>query len=251
MLELLAPPGLDSFWALLLIAISSVTSFVTASVGIGGGMILLAIMANLLPGAAIIPVHGVVQIGSNVGRTAVLLPNVDWKIVAPFLAGSLLGAALGGLTVARRPPGLIKLGLACFVRWTAWLPMPAVRGRMVTVGTGVVSSFLTMFFGATGAFISAMVKTFQLDRLAHVATQSACMSGQHVLKVLVFGILGFHFAPYAGLIIAMIASGFVGTLLGKQFLIRSNDARFHRLLSVVLTLLAIRLIYEAVGAVWE
>jgi hypothetical protein len=36
--------------------------------GIGGGAALLAVMASLVPPAALIPVHGVVQVGSNLGR---------------------------------------------------------------------------------------------------------------------------------------------------------------------------------------
>ncbi|MEM7426319.1 MAG: sulfite exporter TauE/SafE family protein [Pseudomonadota bacterium] len=113
--DFLIPPGLDALWTAALIALSAVTSFITASVGIGGGVILLAVMAVALPGAAIIPVHGAVQIGSNAGRTAVMLSSVNWRIVAPFLAGSLIGAGLGGLTVVQLPAELIKLGLAAFI----------------------------------------------------------------------------------------------------------------------------------------
>ena len=91
-----------------------------------------------------------------------------------------------------------------------------------------------------------MVKTLKLDRLAHVATHSACMVAQHLIKVLAFGLLGFAYGPYAGLTAAMIASGFLGTVLGKRVLVKMKDRTFHRVLSVVLTLLALRLLYEGV-----
>ncbi|MEM8689778.1 MAG: sulfite exporter TauE/SafE family protein, partial [Pseudomonadota bacterium] len=65
MFEALLPPAIEPVWAALLIAVSAVTSFVTASLGLGGGVILLAVMALIVPGPAIIPVHGAVQIGSN------------------------------------------------------------------------------------------------------------------------------------------------------------------------------------------
>ena len=208
----------------------------------------MAVMAVIVPGAAIIPVHGAVQIGSNAGRTAIMLSHVQWTIFGPFLAGSLVGAALGGLAVVQLPVGGLKLALGCFILWTAWGPPLGLRGRGVSVVTGTVSSFLTMFVGATGSFISAMVKTFRFGRMEHVATHSACMVAQHVVKVLVFGILGFQFAPYAGLIVAMIASGFLGTVLGKRVLLRSDDIKFHRILSVILTLLALKLIYDGFSA---
>ena len=48
--------------------------------------------------------------------------------------------------------------------------------------------------------------------------------------------------------LAMIASGFLGTVLGRHVLMRSADERFHKLLSVVLTLLALRLLWEGIGS---
>lgn len=247
MIETLVPPALEPFWAFLLIAVSAATSFITAAAGIGGGMVLLAVMAVIVPGAAIIPVHGAVQIGSNAGRTAIMLSHVQWSILAPFLAGSLVGAVLGGLTVVQLPAATLKLALGCFILWTAWGPPLGLRGRMISVVTGAVSSFLTMFVGATGSFISAMVKTFQFGRMEHVATHSACMVAQHVVKVVVFGMLGFQYGPYVGLIVAMIASGFLGTMLGKHVLLKSDDVKFHSILSVILTLLALKLIYDGLG----
>ncbi len=244
LLEALVPPDLEPFWAFTLIAVSAGTSFITAAAGIGGGIVLLAIMAVIVPGAAIIPVHGAVQIGSNAGRAAIMLSHVQWAVFGPFLVGSLAGAVVGGLTVVQLPAAGLQLTLGFFILWTAWSSLPGLRGRMVSIVTGAVSSFLTMFVGATGSFIAAMVKTFNFGRMEHVATHAVCMVAQHVVKVVVFGLLGFQFGPYLGLIIAMIASGFLGTVIGKRFLLKTNDIKFHRVLSIILTLLALRLIYE-------
>ncbi len=244
MIESLFPPGIEPFWALFLVAFSAVTSFTTAAAGIGGGTILVAVIAVIVPVSALIPVHGAVQVGSNAGRTAILLPHVDRSVLLPFLGGSLVGALVGGFTVVQLPEAILKIGLGLFILWTAWGPTLGLKGNLVIVGTGVVSSFLTMFFGATASFIAAMLKTLKLGRMEHVATQGACMVAQHVIKVIVFGFLGFEFTPYLGLILAMIASGFIGTLIGKHVLLKSNDTRFHRILSVVLTLLALRLLYD-------
>lgn len=250
LLEVLVPPALEPIWALTLIAVSAATSFITAAAGIGGGIVLLAVMAVLMPGAAIIPVHGAVQIGSNAGRAAIMLSHVQWTIFGPFIAGSLVGAVAGGLTVVQLPSQWLKFALGLFILWTVWGPPLGLGGRMVGVVTGVVSSFLTMFVGATGSFISAMVKTYKFGRVEHVATHSMCMVAQHALKVVVFGLLGFQFAPYAGLIVAMIASGFLGTVLGKRYLLKTDDIKFHHVLSVILTLLALKLTYDGLSVLW-
>ena len=244
------PPDISMSATLALVLISSATSFLTAAAGIGGGIVLLAAMALLVPAAVIIPIHGAVQIGSNAGRTALMLPHVERSILLPFIFGSVFGAALGGLTVVQLSPGVLKTGLACFILWSVWGRPIGLQGRLVTVGTGMVSSFLTMFFGATGTFVSAMVKTLKLGRMEHVATHAACMVAQHLIKVIVFGLLGFAFSPYLGLIIAMVVSGFIGTLVGKHFLKKLNDKIFHRILALILSLLAIRLLVEGIVLLW-
>jgi uncharacterized membrane protein YfcA len=72
------------------------------------------------------------------------------------------------------------------------------------------------------------------------------MVAQHAIKVVAFGLLGFNYGPYAGLIIAMVLSGFLGTVIGKHVLVKMNDQTFHRVLAVILSLLALRLLYEGV-----
>jgi len=91
-----------------------------------------------------------------------------------------------------------------------------------------------------------MVKSMRLGRVEHVATHSACMVAQHFIKVIAFGLLGFNYGPYAGLVVAMVLSGFLGTVVGKHVLVKMNDQTFHKVLAVLLSLLALRLLYEGV-----
>jgi uncharacterized membrane protein YfcA len=105
-----------------------------------------------------------------------------------------------------------------------------------------------MFFGATGSFVSAMVKGMNLDPLRHVATHSALMTLQHALKVVAFGLLGFAFGPYLPIVAAMIASGFVGTLIGGRLLARLGGVYFKPVLNAILLLLALRLVWSGASA---
>jgi len=251
LLPLLLPPELPAWAALLLIALSAFTSFISAAFGLGGGVLLLAAMAELLPLAALIPVHGVVQIGSNAGRALVMWRHIQLSVLLPFLLGGIVGAALGGLTVVRLPDWLLYFGLGAFVLWAAWgRGVPPLGRRAVAVG-GAVSSFLTMFFGATGPFVAAVIKTLNLGRMEHVGTFAACMVLQHGLKIVVFGLLGFAYGPYLPFIGAMIAAGFVGTVIGRRVLHRMGDVNFTRALTIVLTLLALRLLWNGVDALLQ
>ncbi len=241
--------GLGWQVATVLIVVSFASSFITAAFGIGGGAVMLAVMASLMPAAAIIPVHGVIQAGSNVGRLVIMLRHVSRVTLLPFTLGALLGVALGGAVVVQLEAGVIQLSVGLFILWSVYAKPPAFLKRSGAVAGGV-SSFLTMFFGGTGPFVAAYVRAQNFDRMQHVATHSALMTLQHLLKSLVFGFLGFAFANWAVLIIVLVAVGFLGTLVGRMVLTRLEDTRFRRILSIVLTLLALRLIYAGAMDLW-
>ena len=233
------------FW--LLVVVSFFTSFTTAAVGIGGGTVLLAVMAQVVPVKAIIPVHGVVQLGSAVGRTLVMYASINKALFGWFLIGCVVGAIIGGQIVVTLPVNMLRVTLGMFILYSTW--GPALGGlarstKALAVG-GLLTTTLTMFVGATGPFVMALVRPFQLPPLAVVATFSACIAFQHLVKVLVFGLIGFAFGPYLPLILLMIATGFAGTLLGKRHLLRVDPKKFAMGLNIVLTLLALRLIAQA------
>ncbi len=243
MIDGLAPAGLGAPAAWLLVAASLATSFVTAAFGIGGGVLMLGVIATALPPAAVIPVHGVIQLGSNAGRTVLLVKSISGELALPFLAGSVLGAAAGAMVVVELPPALWQTALGLFILWSAWARLPAFRGRGALVATGVVSTFFSMFFGATGPFVAGVLKPLRLDRRVHVATHAACLTAQHLLKVMAFGALGFAFVDYAPFLALMIAAGFAGTGLGGRVLAGRDDERFHLVLSLILSALALRLVW--------
>jgi uncharacterized membrane protein YfcA len=228
--------------ALGLLVVSLLGSFITAAFGIGGGAVVLAVFASLLPAAAIIPVHGLVQLGSNAGRAALLLRHLDRSVVPAFAAGALIGVALGGAFVIQLDAGAIQLGVGLFILWTILARPPAFLRRSAGIA-GSFSSFLTMFFGATGPFVATFVRSRGLDRLGHTATHATLMTIQHTLKTAMFGFLGFAFSHWAGLVLLLIAAGFLGTLAGRHVLLRIDEARFRLSLNIILGLLAVRLIY--------
>ncbi|MFY0692546.1 MAG: sulfite exporter TauE/SafE family protein [Paracoccaceae bacterium] len=235
--------------ALTLLSLSFASSFITVAFGIGGGAIMLAVMATLMPAAAIIPVHGLVQLGSNAGRLAIMLRYVQPHVIGPFAIGSLVGVMLGGSIIVQLEPAWIQIGLGSFILWTVVSTPPAFL-RKSAVMTGGFSSFLTMFFGGTGPFVATFVRALDLERHKHVATHAMLMTLQHTLKTITFGFLGFAFSSWLGLIALLIAFGFLGTILGRMVLTRINEQRFKLALSAVLTVLALRLIYAGASDLW-
>ena len=102
-----------------------------------------------------------------------------------------------------------------------------------------------MFVGGTGPFVAAFVSPDRFGKEPTVATHAACMTFQHGLKVVVFGMLGFAFGPWIPLLVAMVMGGFLGTLAGRVVLLKLPERAFAIAFKTVLTLLALRLLWSA------
>jgi uncharacterized membrane protein YfcA len=243
LLDFLMPPNVEPTAALVMLAASTAASFITIAFGIGGGVLLLAVMAILVPPAALIPVHGIIQFGSNIGRVVFMFRYINWASTWSFMAGTVVGVIAGGAVAPNLSPAVVQMGVGLFVLWSVFMKPPRWLSRIPLV-TGVVSSFLTMFFGATGPFVATFTKSLALDRHRHVATHGAMMSVQHLLKTLMLSFLGFAFAPWIGFIGAMIICGALGTFLGRLILDRISDKRFRLALDITLVVLSLRLIWS-------
>jgi len=248
-LELL-PADFSPWLAAALVVLSFFTSLLTVTAGLGGGVIMLAAMASVMPPLAVIPTHGVIQLGSNAGRAFVMRSAVNRPVVGWFAAGALIGAVIGGSLFVSLPGAVLKLILGLFILWSVWGPkLRKVRiADKAFLGVGVATTFITMFVGGTGPFVAAFVNPDRFGKEATVGTHAACMTLQHGFKVAVFIVLGFAFAPWLPLLAAMIAAGFLGTLTGRAVLMKLPEKAFKIIFKTVLTLLALRLLWDAAGA---
>ncbi len=230
------------------LAIASVfTSALTAAFGIGGGIAMIAILLTVLPPAVVVPLHGVIQGGSNLGRVLTMRRWVNFGILRWFSLGAVCGITLGSLVVVALPTRALQIILGVFILWTLWGPgmgKRAIADRSYAL-VGLVASFCTMFIGATGPLVGSFWRVETLGRQGVVANHAACMTVQHGLKVGAFAMLGFPFLQWLPFLAAMIAAGFIGTLLGTRLLKHLPDRGFALAFRAVLTVLAARLIWTA------
>jgi uncharacterized membrane protein YfcA len=246
-LELVLPDGLGAGWAAALIAASFVTAAISAAFGIGGGVAMLAVMLAVLPPAVVLPIHGVVQAGSNAGRVVTLRRNVQGSMLGWFTVGTLVGIAAASLVLVALPTATLQIILGVFILWTVWGPRLTARTipdrAFLLVGAG--ASFCTMFVGATGPMVAAFWDVKRMGKLGVVATHSACMVVQHAAKVLAFGVLGFAFSEWLAMIVAMLVAGQIGTQVGAHILSRLPERVFEISFKLILTGLALRLLWSA------
>lgn len=243
----LLPEGLPLWAGIAAIVAAFLGAALTAAFGLGGGLALLAVMSAIFPAPAVIPVHGVAQLGSNLGRFALQWRDAVWPVVLWFSLGGLIGAAAGGRIAVEMPVWLLRGGVGVFILYTLWGPRPQsmTPGPLSFFVTGAIASFLTMFFGATGPMAATMIGAAKFDRLKTVATHAACMFVQHGMKILIFGVLGFAYGEWVWLMAAMLVCGLVGTWLGTHLLRRMADEVFRQGFNVILTLVAVYLLIAA------
>lgn len=248
MIELLSiTPEIDGWMFILFTVLASFTAAFGVVAGLGGGVLLIGIMAMVFPPVALVPVHGVVQAGSNVTRTIIAHRLVMKQAIVPFAIGAVLGSALGGRIVVSLPVSLMQGILGMFMLYVCFSPkitagMPSQR-RFFALG--VVGAFISMFIGATGTILAPWVRGVSEDRRIFVATHSCIMMFIHGLKVVVFVVLGFEFFVYLPLMAAMVTAGFAGNWVGFKLLDVMEEALFRRVFQIVLILLSLRLLWSA------
>ena len=232
--------------ALFLILAAFCSSTLTAVVGLGGGVLLISLMPGLLPAVAVIPVHGVVQLASNASRTAFGVRHAEWRLVAAFAVGAAFGALAGSRIVVTVSEEVLPVLLGVFILLVTWMPKSWLRfnwpGKFTTVGA--VQTFVSLFVGAAGPLVSPVLLREGLSRDSIVVTHGAMMTVLHTFKIVAFGLLGFSLRPYLPLLVGMIVSVSLGSYAGTRLRSRVPEELFRKILKVLLTLLALRLVLK-------
>lgn len=235
------------------------TAVLSGVLGMAGGITLLAVLLLYLPPLVAIPLHGVIQLVSNGSRVVAQRRHArfDWIL---WYTLPLVPAGVLGLAVARAlPETALEAAIGTVVLVATWLPArrgsaPARRGsappaasrpRLRFLTLGGCSGFLNMVVGATGVLIDPFFLGLGLSRQALVGTKAACQALGHLAKVGLFGAAGFAFAEHAPLLALGSACAVGGTWLGSRLLDRLSEETFLWLYRGVLTLLALRLLWQA------
>lgn len=244
----LIPPEISPLFAGVMVFCSFLTSALTAAMGLGGGTALLAIMGLGMPVSSLMPVHGMVQLGSNFSRTLIQRVHVVWPLVLWFLLGSAVGIVVGAPVAAVIPDSIARIALGLFILWSVLRKRGEQKplSRPLFIIGGAVSSLGTMIVGATGPMVAGLISSQGLKRQPLIATHATCMVLQHGLKILAFGLMGFAWASWLPVLAAMIISGALGTWLGTRVLDNVPERLFRILFRITMILLSAQLLWQGV-----
>ena len=249
MISSLVPDALTSQSATILIAASFFTSGLTAAAGIGGGLLMLALMTYFIPIAVLIPIHGLVQFGSNAGRAFVQRANANWRVAVLFSIGALFGAAVGSLIAVKLPENVLLTIFGIFIIIMVLVKFPPITNAsntIVAIG-GATTTFASMFVGATGPLVAVFINKIAANHREALATHGVTMAFQHLFKVVAFFLVGVALWQWVPFVIAMIASGYIGTLTGTALMNRLPDETLQKLFKVILILISIDMLRRGLG----
>lgn len=230
--------------------VAVLTSVLSAVAGLGGGVILLLVIAQFVAPTTAIPIQGAIQLVSNSSRAWFLRHDVAWGPVG-WSSILLVPASFLGVAVATSlPEDAVRIALAVFVLVLAWRP-GALRWRGgslpngALVGVGGISGLLNTTVGASGPVTSPFFKAATATHVAFVATAAVTQVLAHAAKLLAFAADGWSAADHLGVIVVGSAGVVVGSRIGTHFVGRISEDRLTLLFRIVLTALAVRLLVTA------
>ena len=229
---------------ILLGIITFFTSTIAGVVGLGGGMILIAILPSFLPINALVPVHGLTQMSSNISRAVFGYRDVKLEVIPKFLFGSILGVSFFAMILYFISLDYVPLFIGVYILLSMWSNKfnKKIERFESYVLIGFFQSGLSIIVGATGPLATTLLVKDYDDKHTIVATAAALKSITHILKVFAFMIFGFVFFDYIGILTGMIIGAVAGSWAGTKLRDKIDGKKFMLALKILLSILAIKLI---------
>ena len=242
---------------IILIISALITSSISAVLGMGGGIILLGIMAIIIPeGYMVIALHGMIQLFSNTTRTYLFRKHIKQNIIKEFTVGSLIGACISAVIIFlliqfyevnsanEIKVDFLKPIIGVFIIWYLFLKGPKKGKKSKSfIKVGSISGLASIFIGATGPLIAPFFLSGKFTKENIIVNKAACQVITHLTKIPLF--IYFFNVSYIkeySLLLPLIAAVYIGTNLGKKLLSFIPEKTFKILFKVALTAIAIKLI---------
>lgn len=220
-------------------------SIITGMMGMAGGVLFLGILASFVETTYIVPIYAAVMIVSTGSRSVLFRKHINWKIASRYIIGLLPGAFLGIYVFQLLPKDIIKLAMGIFIMVAIFLPVTKKEDRRdigIFVPVGLVAGFFGIFFGASGPFTSSFYIRQGIIKEALIGTKATCALLEHILKILLFGLIGINILAYGGILLCLGLAVIPGIYIGKRLLNRFSDRVFLIVFKVLLFGLALRII---------
>ena len=226
-----------------------VTSALSATIGMAGGIVLLSVMTFFLNLAVLVPIHGLVQLASNTTRTLKLRGHIVRPIVFPVVIGLCAGTYVATQIISSiEHREVFYLLIAALIFYTIFKPqrlpnlvIPYWAFGLLGFAVGVLSPLI----GATGPLTAPFFLRDDFTKEQIVATKAFTQTIGHLLKIPAFLYLGFDYSKYLGLTLIMICGVVGGTYFGVGLLKKIDEQTFRTIFKIALFVAACRVTYKA------
>ena len=243
---------------IVLILSAFITSSISAVLGMGGGIILLGIMAILIPeGYMVVALHGVIQLFSNTTRSYIFKKNLNKKLIKEFSIGALIGSGISALIIfllihfyevssaSEIKVDFLKPMIGIFIIWYLFLKNTKKEKKSKSFcKVGSISGLASIFVGATGPLIAPFFLNKNLTKESIIANKAACQMITHLTKIPLFiYFFKVNYIEQYSILIPLIIAVFIGTNFGKKILNFIPEKTFIKLFKFTLFLIALKLIF--------
>lgn len=222
--------------------LATATSFITAVVGMGGGLLLLALLPSFLPPNSVIPIHGTVQLSSNFSRFFFQIRSNLWKPFILFSMGGVLGAVSGGFFLQKINIDYIPVIMSILILTILWTSvntlLSKVPGKFLSLG--IIQTSLSLYVGAVGPLSTSVLHKdgYSVDQV--IVTNAAINTTLNIFKLTVYFSIGFIFSDYSVIIILMSVFAILGSYLGTLFRGGIDKDKARNILKIIITLVCIK-----------
>lgn len=224
--------------------LSLLTSVIAGVIGFGGGMLLIAIMPIFIASGAIIPIHGATQLASNSSRMIFSLKDVKWNLLPRFLLGSLIGVGVFGVVLVSIPTTYLPFAIGLYMLLNLWSPdfSSFIKRYENYYLIGFLQTGLGLIVGAPGPIAMTVLTKELKSKDQIIATASMFMTITHLVKIPIFGIIGFSLLEHSSLLIYMISGSILGSYIGTKIRLVANNEKLIVVIKILLTVMAVRMI---------
>ena len=243
---------------LYLIIAALFTSAISAMIGMGGGIILLGLMAIIIPeGYLVIALHGMIQLVGNSTRAFIFRNAIKKDLVFNYFFGSIIGSLIS-ISIVMILIQLYKVETAnqisfdylkpligVYILWFVYLRKKDSIKKHNFFNVGIFGGLSSIFIGAVGPLIAPFFLKNNLKKENVIANKAACQIISHLGKVPIFIFyFDLDYFDHLELLLPLMISVYVGTIIGKRLLGFISEKSFKILFKISLSIIAARLIID-------
>ena len=238
---------LSIFENTVLTLLSFFTAMMTSIAGAGGGTVLLASMLQFMNPSEAIPVHGVIQLSSNIARVWLLRKFVKWTIILKFSLLIPLGVYIGLEIFRNVDADDIKNLIGLFI--IIALVLQNLKSiRKITISSnwyyliGFLTGILNILVGVIAPLLAVIIKHSLNEKKSIVGTLGYFGFVGNFTKIIGFSLIGFTFIEYIDTFLLMIPATLLGSRIGQYLLDKISNKFFFYIFQLILIALALRLL---------